>query len=278
VFDFKPWIDQYGLVCQRDPISGQLDGGDSPMKTSFYYMGLALTETPFITTLNAPRRDQFLMVIKNIRNKEGQYFRNPVKYTEPKDMSRDQEFPLLCAMETLGAFDYSNQIRKAWITNVNRAQNDDLIGPDVWVAYFSLARFRALYAIFVLFGDLVLLLGVIIRCIKARDPDDVGDDMNLSLQLIMRARGYGSPLSCLARHLYIYLRPYSYGSYFEDRFGTQVDQSDQTVKDNFERDRHHRNSPKEPAVIGAWKWYWRKTTGAPPMYDLWAPILKKYLT
>ena len=271
--DITPWLDQYGLVCQKNP-DGTLDGGDSPMKTSFYYIGTWLGT-------NFKSSKGFLDAIANIRKLPGQYFRNPVKWNDPADMSRDQYFPLATALKLFQSDDLAADIEARWLTNWNRAANGDLIGPDVWATLTGMNARKTVWDYFkwiltwplILLADLVLIVGVIVRCVESKDPGDVGDDLNLTLMLIMRRMFNPSPGEWVARYLYLGFRKPSYGSYFDP---SQPNESDSAVQTSFALDTGHKAMKYHP-VIGAWKWYFRPSTGAPPLDQLWVPLVQTLL-
>lgn len=226
-FDF----DQYGLIIQTNG-----DGGDSGARTGLYYFLYALLTNAGIAT-----RSNLALAINNVTASSHplMLFRNPVNYNDPKDFSRDQTNPLIMAM---GVLDLQYLMKDWWSGLIKRYgfyQNKDFAGPHDWGMYFRARRLHVAYP-FLLFSDLFLVLGSIIRCIKGRDPNDVGDDINHTMMLIQAMHSMPTPVSWLARKIYAKFRP----------FGVQY----------------------------AWDWYFRPSTFANPFNELVKPIIQESFT
>lgn len=257
--DFNGFINKYGLVTMANG-----DMGDSPMKTSFYYIGQFLTSTD--PAFRAALRSKFDQVVQTIQINTGQYVRSPdAPYNKPEDLSRDQTWPLIAAFGILGLTERRDLLINAVLNARDQAQNGDLFGPQELGGFIRLKREAGLWpALWLLdFGHLV---NSIIQCFKSLNPDNVGDDMNHCLNLLVAYNSWPTPISWLARKVYFFFRLKSYGSYLQPGF------TDEQVESDFNA--AIPSHPTNPPVQGAWAWYWRPTSGAPPMDVLWTPILR----
>lgn len=234
-------LDENGLICFRRP-DGYLDGGDSAQRAGFYCAGKYLQGSA-----NSGVQDFVRMADKLII--DGKLVRNPrpgdsdPPWNDPKDCSRDQYRPMIIAAGFYGLKDIVNVL----VSNIKcmTFPNWDICGPD------NLNEIqRALKCDPSVVGDTYLSFGVAIRIRKAsRDPDDVGDDLNLLLTLAQAH--YIKPNGMSEENLVKYLkfRPTNLGC---ERLGE-----------------------KDP-VMGAISWYFRRDDhgdGNPEIAEAWRPVV-----
>lgn len=153
------------------------------------------------------------------------------------DFSRDQQSSLVIAMGVYKLFEPLKRMFWQHVKRLGFYQNKDYASPEHWGYYIRAFGWRWLYW-YLYLGDLFMLLNVYIRLHKAKDPNDVGDDLNLSLALLQAHLSMPTFISKYALELYK-KRP----------FGVQY----------------------------AFDWYFREETGANPFNELYAPIIERYL-
>ncbi len=251
--DFTPWISKYGLVTMKNG-----DAGDAPMKSGFYYLGMYNNTCDAVT--RAQLRSAYDKALATISTGPGQYCRYPEPggstppWTDPKDFSRDQTLPTMVACGLMGLTGRLQLFGPAFIQNYSRAQNGDPIGPAMWAVYWRLRGWWWLWPLMCLF-DLETLVNSVVQCFKGLNYDNVGDDQNHCLTLFVQKTNMPTPTSWLARKIYVWFRR---GYYLSDNLPLPTWE----VK----------------GWVWAWQWYWRPETGAPPMPDLWIPLLNAALS
>lgn len=255
---FAPFIDKYGLLVMANG-----DGGDSPMKTSFFAVGQYFGDTDAID--RARLRSAYDKALAEISVSEGVYFRHPETWNDPKDLSRDQTWPMMAACGLMGLVGrLDSLIANVW-RNFSRAQNGDICGPDIWAAMIRLKRMWYLWPLLWVF-DIAHLVNSLILCFwKGRDPDNVGDDNNHVMHIWVSMESLATPVSWFARAIYVWYRPRNYGCFLESAV------NDEGAKAQFNGGVVSNVHP----VIGAFRWYWRASSGAPPMAKLWEPLLTR---
>jgi hypothetical protein len=126
-------------------------------------------------------------------------------------------------------------------------------------------------------GETFLLAGTHIRIGASYNPDDVGDDLNLIVELLISKLRFPSAVSANAVHEYAVQRQHSYGSYLEAysaHYG--ADCTDQANRINTGVAQGWK--PEVSAVYGAARWYHRACSGGNPgLAALYGPILAYYI-
>lgn len=292
---FKPFINHYGLIVMANG-----DAGDAPMKTSFFSVGQYFANPDAID--RARLRSAYDKALAEISVGDGLYIRDPDVWKDPKDMSRDNTWPIMAATGLMGLVGRFDALVRAMCRNYSRAQNGDVYGPDIWGAVIRLKRLWYLWPLLWLF-DVPHIVNSLILCFwKGREPgairkfcashlgmwfmvmdykphadgspnsphgpDNVGDDNNHVLHLWVCNESLGTPVSWLARTIYVLYRPRNYGCYVKQALD---DANARHMYDDFP------NSKSVHPVIGAFRWYWRASQGAPPMADLWESLIVRLL-
>lgn len=224
--------DVNNLIVQKDG-----DGGDTAQRTGFYYAALYLQAflglgRTLIGEYEFSRAVDLLVTTKGL-------IRNPIKWNDPKDTSRDQTIPMIIACGLYGYEERVKQIKPRFF----RYQNGDFESPQ----NANEVR-RALNKYPSLLGDIWALFAAIIRCKQAaKNLDDVGDDLNLLISLVFFNVIKPSIIAKFALRYYLKHRPFNYGM-------TKFDEHD--------------------PVIGALMWYFREESGGnPEIAEAWRPIV-----
>ncbi len=233
------YLDQNGNICQSNG-----DGGDGAARAGFcgavlkFRELLSIDNTRFLagTAWRFERQWPTFFTADNrlVRNKRSGDAKP--SWDDPKDTSRDQITPFIIA---LALHNLPEQIKyitpKGWL--IQRYPNGDLASPE------DFARIdRALGLKPSLFGDFWAAQGVAIRLRQAaKNPDDVGDDMNCFLSCVFSYLIKPTTLSTATLKRYLKERPYSYGSW-------------SIISQTGEKD----------SVLAALAWYCRKESGGNP--------------
>jgi hypothetical protein len=91
-------IDQRGLIVQTDG-----DGGDTAQREGWTWFGSWIRERELHNPWSVERCITFEQAMSMLEiNRSGIFRRNPDKYDEPKDFSRDQSIPIIAAMGLWG--------------------------------------------------------------------------------------------------------------------------------------------------------------------------------
>ena len=155
-------------------------------------------------------------------------------HSDPKETSRDQMIPTIIAMGL-------NQNRSSlWEVTKNLAkrgfvkyQNSDFYFLNEWASivrsWWGLKDLGFLPCLCVVVtypivwvADAWQILCVLVRCWKARNPDDVGDDWNMTAQILQSQYLLPTLFSWIARKLYKHLRPHSYGKDLQMPFSGEM--------------------------------------------------------
>ena len=196
--------DDLGLIVQRDG-----DGGDTLQRTGFYYLpGLIANNEESILHYDAE--------LSTLWGAEGPT-RHIKQWSNQSEVSRDQLTPNIAALGFSGSSAKVEFLLIRLIKNFFRYPNGtDFASPEhigIFLRAILCAKDRgfnwkaALFYPLLLLGDLFMILGVIIRCYQAKDPDNVGDDLNTLVSVVQAQHTCGTPLSWLARKLYVKFRP-----------------------------------------------------------------------
>jgi hypothetical protein len=214
------YFDQNGLIVQRNVGGGSGDGGDTAQREGWAWFGKYVRErhlsTPDPWAISPPIDFQPTL---NLLEKDmtGKFRRHPtqVQHSDTAGFSRDQLTPLLAAMAIAG--DTARLARSRGALNYCSfpapfkcvQDTRDLAGADILNIYHrGLAEpldasqdpnnFNGID------GDVLLLGGVVVRLYQAHaNPDDVGDDLNLIIQLLVSNLINPTPVSKLAKQIYI---------------------------------------------------------------------------
>jgi hypothetical protein len=126
-------------------------------------------------------------------------------------------------------------------------------------------------------GEAQLLLAAHVRVAQAQDKNDVGDDLNLIVDLLMARLRYPSPLSIEASRVYATQRPPSYGSYlraYYSRWGDDMTDWQNRMNAGIAGGWQ----PDVSAPYGAVRWYHRPDTGAnPQLAELYSVIIDRFI-
>ena len=255
------YLDQYGLITHRPPMApyfGTPNGGDTLAREgSFFSLAYFLSpEDKETFNLNKKLYNKSLGYLE----KAGIWIRHP-DYPwngrfkpNPWATSRDQMKPNIIAMGIYGLnshllrflwrvlkrgilFGYQNRdvfffIDAAMVLRAVPKIAKPLLVISTLLAYFS-PWFLLPLSILCL-GDLQALLEVLYR-ISIKDPEDVGDDVNLTLGLIQGKYFLETPISWLSWHIY--------------------------------------KKYRDP--LRCWQVYFKESIGAPPLEEYLALVLKR---
>jgi len=274
-------IDQHGLIVQTDG-----DGGDTAQREGWAWFGSWIREHKLSNPWSIQRCITFDQTMSLLEiDQSGVFRRNPDKYSEPKDFSRDQSIPIIAAM---GLWGDTTRLERFWERTKVRnylTQNGEMLRPD-GVNLFLRARGVKPGII----GDVQLYGGVVSRLAQAADLNDVGDDLNLLVILLMAkfrfpATNTGVPGTRTEEVISLYAtkRPHSYGSYlqsYRQKFGVDLGASEVEVRKRMDDGITKGWKPDSncPPVLGALRWYFRaESKGNPELAELYAPIVRKWV-
>lgn len=240
---WSDYIDENGIMGHRLE-DGRLEFGDGAQRTGMLLIGKLFSPPTF-----APSPGN-TVILDYLEIEPGVYVRHRKSteawHSDPGEFSRDQQTPLVIAMGLYGDKSRLWRLFRKHMFRLGKYQNADVMGPTHFSYYLRAFGWSWSYPILLL-TDLAMVIGVLIRCWQAsRDKDDVGDDLNQILALLQAKLSLPTPLSELARKLYVKLRPHNYGS-------------SETIH----------------PIQGALNWYFRHP-GAPPMDELYRPVIDKY--
>jgi hypothetical protein len=273
-------IDQHGLIVQTDG-----DGGDTAQREGWAWFGSWIREHELHDPWSVQRCITFELAMSMLEiDQSGTFRRNPDKYNEAKDFSRDQSIPIIAAM---GFWGDAARLERFWERTKARSyltQNGEMLRPD-GVNLFLRARGIKPGII----GDVQLYGGVVSRLAQAADRNDVGDDLNLLVILLMAklrfpATNTGVPGTSTEEVIRLYAdkRPRSYGSYLQSyrrEFGVDLKVSDADLRKRMDNGIAKGWKPDAdcPPVLGALRWYFRaESKGNPELAELYAPIVRKW--
>lgn len=188
----------------RDVVVAQRDGdlGDAPQRTAFYHVGKAM--------LDDPEPFHLVGALQILRGPDGALIRDPIKWNDPADISRDQFDPVVVA---LGFYCIDWKLKHLVFAHWRRCglyPNGDLASPMSITMELRALRWFWFWPFFWI-GDLFLLLGAIISCVQTRrDANDVDLD-NAVVRLAQAEMFYPTPLSWLARKVFVWFYPKNNG-------------------------------------------------------------------
>jgi hypothetical protein len=270
------FFDNSGLIAQKNG-----DGGDSAQREGMYWLASTVREQQLKDPWPNSRRLQYegVMSLLEIAH-TGEFRRNPVKWNDPKDFSRDQTVPLVAAMGVRNDRDrlerfYRELRRRNWF-----AQNGDLMGDPVHRNLVARARDEEPNR---LTDAASLYAGAQTRLFVAKgNLDDVGDDLNMIVSFTLAAVRKPSNEVSAAREYYSKNRPDNYGMFlgaYRDKYG--IDWEGKTPGDEMKRrmDTGIKSGwkPDCARILGALRWYFRaESGGSPGLAALYEPIVKRW--
>jgi hypothetical protein len=267
-------VDRHGLIVQTDG-----DGGDTAQREGWAWFGSWIRER----VLNDPWHVRRSLTFEQAMNfleigKTGTFRRHPDQWSDPKDFSRDQTIPIVAA---LGVWEDYERLNRLWTKTTerhHRAQNGDLIAPDV-ANLFDRARDIKPEAL----GDVQLVAGVWARIAQTlRNRDDVGDDLNLIILLLMSKLRFGDRYTASAITAYAKNRPVSYGCFldsYRQKYGVDLKTGTNEIKRRMDQGIKSGWHTDCPRVLGALRWYFRtESKGNPELAELYSPIVRQWLT
>ncbi len=248
------------------------DGGDSSQMTGFYrYM--RWIKCPTTRDRDAAKFNQELDGFEMPRQ-PGVYRRHPDPerrsvgswWADPAKFSRDQQRAITMSM---GAFKLKSRLYRITWNLIKRCgfyQNKDVSSPENWAEIFrSFWQAGCYWALFtyplILLGDAWKIVNILLSWLSwKKNPDDADDD-NLIQSVLQAKFSLPTPLSWLARKLYVKIRP---TAGYLDATKT-ISLREAPVIENI------------PGPDSALKWKHRQNTGSPPLYEYSKEILEKHL-
>lgn len=223
-------FDSDGLIVLKDG-----DGGDCGAESGRYYAGLKFREILGIDNSEWPRNGvaDFDNVVNHLVTWKQVLRYNKPPYHALSDVSRDQHQPMLVALYLYGKMAHLKGITDE-LERSCLFPNGDIYGPVDW----SLTERFMEEKPFTIPGDIQQLGSVAVRCLT-RDMNNVGNDLNLTVQL------------CLSLHV----KP------------TLWSQVSRLVYRQF----------RKGGIQRCWDHYYRPETGNNPLNELWQPVISHFL-
>lgn len=240
------YLDSNGLPVQKDG-----DGGDTLQRLGFWFEGLWFNKAPAFQAIMGYRPDQYIGLLQFCKTVDGNYFRNPKDWNDPKDCSRDQLVPNIRALGYYDARSLVKEIFNKMLKNFSRYPNGDIAFIQDYARFSRSLGWWWMYPVMLL-GDILLLGNSLIRIVKGRNYDDVGDDLNHIGDLAQARAIFPTPISWFARLMYVGFRP------------------------GFERvgDKIMINDIRAHGGLWALQWYFREESGGNPEFALlWGPTV-----
>jgi hypothetical protein len=269
------YLDEQGLIVQRDG-----DGGDTAQREGWMWLGIFVHERVLKIPWKLKPHLTFSRTLDLIEVKgTGEFIRNPQKYNDPKDFSRDQTVPLIASM---GVWNQQARLDRVWESFERRGrqfQNGDLSTPEL-LNLFARARRKPIDPT----GDDQLWADAVDRGLLNRNPNNTGDDLNMIVILLAGLLlSSPSPTERVKQAVKVYAknRPISWGCYLGSyRAKYNIDYA-VGEPEMIERCRHGVDSERWqvdcPRVLGALRWYFRaESKGNPALAELYEPIVQKY--
>ena len=277
------YFDSNGLLVQRDG-----DGGDTAQREGWAWFGQWLRTEKL--GMSSPFKPPILfdptMNLLEDPRRPGEFRRHPTQpgfKSDPDAFSRDQIIPLVAAM---GVWGDQARLKRSWaakrpchfvLTCVQGTQ--DILGPDL-VNLYRRAWGEAPDPN----GDKALALGMADRLRQAnQNPEDVGDDVNLVVQLLMAKVRAPSADTELAATTYAKNRPVCAGCYlthYRRKYPGNYEADEPTMKKNIKKGIAEEGwKPDCPRVLGALRWYFRaESNGCSSLAELYEPMVNRWLS
>lgn len=178
------------------------DGGDTMANEARYWFAIYAGGTFSTRDIDAGS------VINLLQIDDCVFVRNPVKYNDPTDVSRDQSTPMIALLGLKENRVMLKTMLKLQIKRWGLFPNKDFDGPSDWGNYIRALRAWYLYPLLWL-TDLALIVESIIR--NFSKITDSSDDLNHTVLLIQAQKVYPTLISWIARKLYVHGRGRSTG-------------------------------------------------------------------
>jgi len=268
------YYDQMDFIVQQD-----CDGGDTAQREGMYWLGNWVRINDLhIERYGGLRKINFAQVMDLLEDdqKTGRFRRHPTqqKWKDPKEMSRDQLIPLIAAMGVNRDFVRIDRFR-------DRLRQDSyFVNKDSMLLFEEFIK-RARDVDLLFGGDVdrtILDKAVDSRRDQAKGSmDDVGDDLNLIVQLLLAAVRRGDQVKAI-RARYVRERPKNYGVYltrYRDLYPMDFSANKDEMIRRMEDGINNRSwKPDCTSVFGVFKWYFRaEAGGSPGLAALYKPIL-----
>ncbi len=219
------YIDDYGMICQRDILSNLLDGGDSANRISLFLIASQInngfTGEAELVASKEECKDMFDSMVVELESSEGIWKRHPDPrewYSRPEYFSRDQQRPLIIALGLAKNVKAVKDTLKKQIKRWGFYQNFRLFAKDVdgkrkivqgdipspldWGYFIRALGWWWAYPL-ILISDLFLLLSSIIIVKESKlDPDKTTDDLGHIAALLQAKNSLPTPISWFARIVY----------------------------------------------------------------------------
>lgn len=254
--------DEFGLIVQRDG-----DGGDTLQREGMYAFAASFPEAH--DHADMPGHSMMVLGIATSElYKDGILIRNPIRWNDPNDVSRDQQDAFVIAMGASGNLNFVRAIMKRHLKRFGKYQNADIANLST-VALYLRALNQIISYPFLFFFDLGLVFSSV-QIALDKNPDHV-DDNNHLMRLMQAKTRMPTFVSDMAWRLYFKYRPWNYGCM---ESASKVD--DKIVATGNMRVYH--------PVIGALRWYHRAESGGNPefaefykaiLYSKWPEAFKK---
>jgi hypothetical protein len=312
------YTDDLGLIVQKDG-----DGGDTAQREGWAWFGIWIrkyrlnNEWSIMPPISFERTIELLEV-----GKTGDFVRNPKEkkwWSDPKKFSRDQQVPLIAAMGAWKSINFSlmeplkgmksalrecpylpEELEEKIREQLKNLPQYDLLGElkDFhWTcvqgtkdlaspAHINLFKRALGESPLLQIGDIQLFIDVLVRLAAAANkPDDVGDDLNLIVNLLMAELFSPTPASKLALELYRKNRPVCSGCFlghYREAFRGNYDADEVTMVTKINEGRKQQGwTPDCPRVLGALRWYFRPeppSNANPELAELYKPIVESFLS
>ena len=243
------FIDKYGLVVHKD------GGGDSAQRTGMYYMARY-----WIEYYNAQDWHNIVEILAVDHG--ASFIRHPKQWNDPKDFSRDQIVGFSCGF--IGGYSETKQYLRNFVReakkNWYRCPNGDFLTPELLNHFDRILGAKRVCP----YKDIGLVINSLLIAIKGRlDPNWTDGDVNHVCMLTVAKLIKPTRLSKLATWLYFKFRP----RVLPQGLNTMALLA-------FSADRYQSLDMPEPAVQDALNWYFHPIHGAPPMNEIYRPIIK----
>jgi len=275
------YLDNLGLIVQRDG-----DGGDTAQREGWAWLGvwvrMYLLKNPW--SKNLPVDLAGTLDLLEV-GRTGEFRRHPTQggwKSDPNSFSRDQLVPLLAAMGVWGdaprALRSWNAVRPCNVVWKCIQGTSDVVGPDLVNLYK-----RAMDQMPNEEGDKFLALGAANRIRQAMaNPDDVGDDLNLIVQLLMGLIRRPSVSLRDAVFAYSKNRPVCRGCYlqhYRNAYPGDFGADETMMRARIDHGIASGWTVDCPRILGALRWYFRtESGGCSALAELYAPIVEKYFS
>jgi hypothetical protein len=270
------YYDAGGLIVQQD-----CDGGDTAQREGMYWLANWVRVNPLgIQPYGATRSVTFTKVMDQLeQGRTGEFRRHPTQpgWSDPKEISRDQLIPLIAAMGVQNDFVRLDRFRDRLRQGIYFVNKDFLL---LYEEFIKRARDRDL-----LFdGDVDRFL--LDRAVDTRrdeaksNMNDVGDDLNLVVQLLLAEVRRGAKIRAV-RARYALERPKNYGLYltrYRLKYPGDVSAKEGEMIRRMEDGINNLGwKPDCSSVLGVFKWYFRVEAGGSPGFTaMYKPILDTY--